>query len=282
MKKGIWNCKFCNERHQSPENGFPINKFAKNHLQFGLNMKFLNFNQFIHCKKTIDGLNKDLKEIEALRNDPENYISDYFDELTRQVDIRRETLLKEIHEYSDELIQKIAKLKQDCFDNSKNPSITTKTIDEIKTKLNSLNIMLDSLELGDKQHKEIMYQNLTNEIARLMQPILKQYKFELHGNKSYVFEQAEIKKDQSYINKTNQLLTKSLFVDTPLKQASIKKNTNHIEHQTPIKTETTSISMENIFGILNDFDYDIDNPFMQLKPFNFVSTDFGGFQVSKN
>jgi len=83
-------CSFCSEKHQSPEHGFPINKFAQNQLQFGLNMTNLNFNQFIHCKKTVDGLNKDLKEIEALRNDPENYISDYFDELTRQVDIRRE------------------------------------------------------------------------------------------------------------------------------------------------------------------------------------------------
>jgi len=62
----------------------------------------------------------------------------------------------------------------------------------------------------------------------LMQPILKQYKFELHGNKSYVFEQAEIKKDQSYINKTNQY-------------------------------------MDAIFGILNDFDYDIENSFLRAK-----------------
>jgi len=207
-------CSFCSEKHQSPEHGFPINKFAQNQLQFGLNMTNLNFNQFIHCKKTVDGLNKDLKEVEVLRNDPENYISDYFDELTRQVDIRRETLLKEIHQYSDELIQKITKLKQDCFANSKNPSITTKSIDEINTKLTNLNIMLNSLEVGDKQHNEIMSQNLTKEIARLMQPILKQYKFELHGKKSYAFKQVE----------------------------------------------NISVSIENIFGKLNDFDYDIENP----------------------
>jgi len=74
--------------------------------------------------------------------------------------------------------------------------------------------MLNSLEVGDKQHNEIMSQNLTKEIARLMQPILKQYKFELHGKKSYAFKQVE----------------------------------------------NISVSIENIFGKLNDFDYDIENP----------------------
>ncbi len=57
-------------------------------------------------------MNKKLKETVAIRNDPENYIYEYFGELTRQVDLRRETLIEGINTYSDKLIQKIGGQKE--------------------------------------------------------------------------------------------------------------------------------------------------------------------------
>ena len=37
----------------------------------------LNFYQFNDSKNIIDDLNKNLKEVEVIRNDPENFISNY-------------------------------------------------------------------------------------------------------------------------------------------------------------------------------------------------------------
>jgi len=108
--------------------------------------------------------------------------------LTRQVDLRRETLIEDIHKYSDELIQKIEKLKKECVAKSKEPMENSENmVSEKKSK-----------ELGD-----------------LMGPVLKHYKFELQGKKCY-------------------------------------------------KLVTKEVNMDNVFGTLSCFDYNIDNYYMKV------------------
>jgi hypothetical protein len=97
----------------------PSNKIVKNQLDLEINKINLGFSQFNEYHVILRELNENLKEIEAIRKDPENYIHEYFRELTRQVDLRRETLIEDIHKYSDELIQKIEKLKQECLAKSR-------------------------------------------------------------------------------------------------------------------------------------------------------------------
>ncbi len=46
----------------------------------------LNFDKLNESKKLLEDLNKQLKEIETLQNDPEYYIAEYCRELARQVD----------------------------------------------------------------------------------------------------------------------------------------------------------------------------------------------------
>ncbi len=111
-------------------------------------------------------MNENLKEIEAIQKDPENYISEYFGELTRQVDLRREILIEDILKYSDELIQKIEKLKKDCVAKSKESMKTSKNI------------------MSEKKPKEL---------SDLMGPVLKQYKLELQGKKYYKLVTNEVK-----------------------------------------------------------------------------------------
>jgi len=65
----------------------------------------LNVSRFNGYIEIIQNLNENLKEIEAIQNDPEDCISEYFSGLTRQVDMRREALIEEINKYSYELIQ---------------------------------------------------------------------------------------------------------------------------------------------------------------------------------
>ncbi len=99
----------------------------------------LNFSQFKDYNKMIQDLNKNLKEIEAIQNDPEDYISEYLSGLTRQVDLRRETLIEEINKYSDEIIQKIDKIKQDRVAKSKETTKFTDGLGTINGKINELN-----------------------------------------------------------------------------------------------------------------------------------------------
>ncbi len=176
-------CLLCSEMHTSPQNGFLENKIVKNLLETKAQKINLNSSQFDDYNEIIQDLNKNLKEIEAIRNNPENYIAEYFGELTRKVDLRRETLIEDINKYSDELIQKIEKLKQECVAKSQEAMITSENI------------------MSEKKLKRK---------GDLMGPVSKQYKFDLQGEKYYKFMTEELK-------------------------------------------------LENVFGSLGCFDYDIDS-----------------------
>ena len=65
----------------------------------------------------------------------DNHIYEYFAELTKQVDLRRERLIEGIHDYLAELIQQIETLKHECMTKSK----PAKNLDEIKTELANWN-----------------------------------------------------------------------------------------------------------------------------------------------
>jgi len=171
--------------HTSPRNGFPSNKFAKNQLDLKVNKINLNFSEFNDYKWIIQELNENFKEIEAIRNDPEDYIDEYFSELTRQVDMRRETLIEDIHIYSNRLILKIEKLKQDCVAKSRETTKITDDLDTIKAKINDLNSMFNSLEIDDIKLEEIMSQKKSKEISDLNGPVFEHYKFQLQGNRYY-------------------------------------------------------------------------------------------------
>jgi len=162
---------FCSNIHKAPQRGFPINKFAKNLLEDKTNKINFNLNQFKDYNKIIQDLNENLKEIETIRKDPDNYIAEYFGELTRQVDLRRETLIEDIHKYSDVLIQKIEKLKQECLAKSKNAMKTSEDM------------------ISQKKYKEM---------SDLMGPVLKQYKFELQRQKYYKLVTNEIKMENFF------------------------------------------------------------------------------------
>jgi len=186
-------CVFCSEMHISPLNGFPSNKIVKNQLDLEVNKINLNLSQFKDYHKLLQDLNKNLNEIETIQKDPDNYIYEYFAELTRQVDLRREIMIRDINEYSDKLIQKIEKLRKECMANSKEATQITQDLSTIRAKLNELNSMFNSLEIDDKKLEEIMSKKKSNELKDLMEPVWKQCKYDLQGKKNYKFITEKIK-----------------------------------------------------------------------------------------
>ncbi len=90
------------------------------------------------CKEEIDIAKYNIEEIETLEKDPENYIFDYFEELKRQVDLRREILKLKLDECSDEIIQSIECTKKNC--------INLKLSSEIKKSKEDLNKLTDRFD----------------------------------------------------------------------------------------------------------------------------------------
>jgi len=128
-----------------------------------------------------------LNEIETIQKDPENYIYEYFGKLTNQVDLRREIMIRDINKYSDELIQKIDKLRKECMARSKEATNIMQDLEAIKSKMKELNLMFNSLEIDDKKLEEIMSKKKSKELSELMVPVLRQIKFELQDEKYHKF-----------------------------------------------------------------------------------------------
>jgi len=193
---GSQKCSLCGDLHQIPEGGFMVNQIVQNMLEAQLNTLAYNFDQFNDSKKLIDNLNRSLKEIEGIRNDPENFISEYFCELNRQVDLRRDELFVEIQEYSDELIENINVLRQECLINCENTKTgkteTNKTIDECKASLDKLNSMFNTFEMNNDK-LQIMSQKISTELEKKMKPLLEELKLELLVNNSHSINKPGIK-----------------------------------------------------------------------------------------
>jgi hypothetical protein len=60
---------------------------------------------FEECNKVLNETTNNISTLEALQKDPGSYIYDYFGEIIRQVDLRREELKSKANRYSDEMIQ---------------------------------------------------------------------------------------------------------------------------------------------------------------------------------
>ncbi len=105
-EKSFFQCEICKEEHFIPKKGFKVDKRLQNGLEIQFNTLKLT-PIFDECKKVIKTARERVAKIDTLEKNSEGYIYDYFEDIKRQVDIRREDLKMKIDKYSDEVIQSI-------------------------------------------------------------------------------------------------------------------------------------------------------------------------------
>ncbi len=125
----------------------------------------------------LEDIQRRLREIDVILADPDSYVYDYFEEIKRQVDLRRENLKQEIDEYSDEIIQTINQ-KQRGLAYSKGMWSEIE-LDSAKTEI------LDLLEVCDPSDCDVP---TLLQINSKLNARLEKYKFALTGNKDYEFK----------------------------------------------------------------------------------------------
>ena len=81
-------------------------------------------------------IEKNLHEIGLIQADPDSYVYDYFEEIKRQVDLRRENLKQEIDEYSEKLIGQINKTQAECRELAQKVNVINSQIEELKDEMN--------------------------------------------------------------------------------------------------------------------------------------------------
>ena len=189
QESNIFLCELCKENHYIPENGFAINR----RIQNGLNIKFntLKLNPvYEECKVKITDVKNNIQNIKNLQRDPENHIFEYFEELKRQVDLRREELKLKLDNCSEEIIQSIESTKENCIKLSKESKRLSTEIEESKEDLTKLIDRFDTFEIDEKKFEEIRQSLsiLNGDLTRK----LGEYKDSIIGDKKYSFEFEEI------------------------------------------------------------------------------------------
>ena len=105
-QKNTFDCVICQEEHVITQNGFVVHNKLQNLLDIELN-KLEPSHMFEECRNEIENAKKNVVEIGLLEKNAENYVYDYFENIKRQVDIRREDLKFKIDTYLDQIIKSV-------------------------------------------------------------------------------------------------------------------------------------------------------------------------------
>jgi len=180
-------CLICQEEHLIPKKGFVINNRLEKLLTHN-NLKF-DCQIYNRCKKELKDAIEKVVKIELLENNAEYYIYDYFEEIKRQVDIRREELKLKIDNYSDEIIKSVDINQKNYTKLSKEVNKITENINKSRKSLNELIAQFNTLKFNDKKFEDIKASVAV--VNQEFRKILAEYQNSLIG-KEYKFEFKEL------------------------------------------------------------------------------------------
>jgi hypothetical protein len=176
-KRKVFECELCQCSHNMKYKRFAINKVAESLLKIEFDKISLG-DAFMKVCKEIENLESSLIKLNGLIQDPKNYIYEYVSNIKRYVDLRKEKFKQEIDKICAEMIEKLDKYQNECYENIENLKLKEKNdeiIKEIQTKLDEWNetnkrVLLIST---DRQRNEIELKaknfdiNLAERIAQL-------------------------------------------------------------------------------------------------------------------
>ena len=186
-----FQCSICDEEHEQPKKGFPSNKNVQKQLDLQVNQIDFgkNCSKYEECKNKLIEVGNQMKEIDLIEKNPENFVSSYFEKIMNQVDIQREKLIEEINLYSEKTIESIKKIRDDLKANEKEFIVSNK-FENVKVDLTQMNQDLNSFDINDRKIEQIMT-NIEKVKLEMVQR-LTQIQNKLLLNQSYEFKPVQI------------------------------------------------------------------------------------------
>ena len=178
-------CGICQKKHDLPKSGFKVNNRLQHLVKLQLN-KLEQLAMFEGCKKELENAKESVVKIELLERNAENYSYDYFEEIKRQVENRREDLKIKIDNYSDEIIKSVELNQKNFIKLSKEVNQITENIEKSKKEFDMLTSRFDTLEFNDKKFEDIKAS--VKVVNQEFHKILAGYQDSLIDNKKYTFE----------------------------------------------------------------------------------------------
>ena len=187
--KNTFICGICQEEHFIPRNGFVVNDRLQDLVELQLN-KLEPSPLFEECKKELENAKENLTKIESIENNAENYVFDYFEDIKKKVEKRRDDLKLKIDKYSDDIIESVEIGQMNNMNLSKEIVQIRSNIEKSKAELNKSMLQFDTLEFNDKKFEEIKTNVAV--VNQEFHKILAEYQNSLIGNKKYTFEFVEL------------------------------------------------------------------------------------------
>lgn len=138
------------------------------------------------CRKHMENVDTKMNALKSLMHNTDLYFYNYFDEVKRQIDVRREMLRNELDDCSDRALAHVEKVKSGCMKIRLND-------EEKKKKIEAMDRCIQ--ELRDKPYtlhaNRSILTNVKNELVfneNKLDKMLTVYHDELLGNCQYFFE----------------------------------------------------------------------------------------------
>jgi uncharacterized protein YpuA (DUF1002 family) len=142
-----------------------------------------------------------LTKVEQFKQNAEMYLYEYFEDIKRQVDIRREDLKLKIDIYSDELIKSIEKSQLNSLKLTLEANQISENIEKSKKDLDELILQFETLEFNDKEFEKI--KTSVEVFNEKFDKTLAEYKDSLIGKKKYTFDFKEMTIEDIFGRLTN-------------------------------------------------------------------------------
>jgi hypothetical protein len=139
LKRKLFTCVLCETSHDMENcKKFATNETIEKLLKIQID-KFANFGDiYVRTNNQLNSLERHFFKVNNLISDPKNFIYEKISALKRDVDLRREKLKEEIDKICDEMIQKLDKYQQECYENIQSLKLeenTSNTLSEVQRNL---------------------------------------------------------------------------------------------------------------------------------------------------
>jgi len=191
-----FSCPLCN--NENTNQNFNVNKLIVNLINKELHKYKLNSKH----EAVLNNLKKEIKNLEKILNDPENFIYEEINELKRKVDLDREKSKKEIDELAHDLIRQLEsyekQFKAEC---KKNFGIEhyKGLVEESKKQLDVFEKCLSLFSIDNEELEKISKQ--TENTIQDLQPKLKEIQDKLFSNLSITYKSMNTKSIESIFGK---------------------------------------------------------------------------------
>ncbi len=196
--KNLFDCILCKKHHKFDQNGcFPLNNkiddLVKKCQVHAVPIKDIHKT----ANESYNKLTNLIEEFTSINDESEQFIYNYFSELERKVDLKRDILIDEIHKISDKLHGEISIQKKEIQSKAesrkKKQDIDRKLLKDYQQQLDSYNKELKEYSIDLNKWKDV--QKETENKREELKIKIEDLKSELICNRSITFKEGNTKID---------------------------------------------------------------------------------------